>query len=288
LHLVAFTHGACKGQAQSTVLGPIAHAMAIKKEKRYALDTLGRDSVYKFFFYNDLWGWGIALTVLALQLWMCFVFIGGSEYDLHDDKSDLVYTWKCPRDEENCRDTSGLGWQGWMLFIVLMVVHLLKDVVNGAKLIALSGTARSRPHRRIRFFLGGLCLITAALFTLYASTIYNEAIATNDTEIIENAVIILFISDIDEMALDTLGAIHSRWIDDGEDDDQEEEEEEEEGLEKGNDANNKVVTQMKEELSQMKSKHLEMMSENLKLKGELKEVTSEVKKLCERIEGMEN
>ena len=95
-------------------------------------------------------------------------------------------------------------WEGWTAYGVLMVVHLLTDgtlilrasfqtigahlrtfpictlVVNGSKLIVLSGKGRNPSWQRIRFFLGGLFLVAAALITLYASTVYNNAIATSN------------------------------------------------------------------------------------------------------------
>ena len=50
LHVMTCIHGAYKGHVQWPVLAPTAHAAAIKKEKRCALNTLGGDSVYKLVF----------------------------------------------------------------------------------------------------------------------------------------------------------------------------------------------------------------------------------------------
>lgn len=49
------------------------------------------------------------------------------------------------------------------------------------------------------------------MFTLYASTVYNIAIARSDTDIIINTVIILFICDIDEYFYAALVAMGSFW-----------------------------------------------------------------------------
>lgn len=54
---------------------------------------------------------------------------------------------------------------------------------------------------RIRFFVGGLLSGSVSLFTFYVSAIYNAAIATSNTEIIVNAVVISFITDIDEVSM---------------------------------------------------------------------------------------
>jgi len=72
-------------------------------------------------------------------------------------------------------------------------------VINGTKLVILSGRGASPFRTRIKFLIGGFSLIAASSFTVFASTVYNQAIATTNTDLVANAVIILFIADIDEM-----------------------------------------------------------------------------------------
>ena len=93
-----------------------------------------------------------------------------------------------------------------------MVAHLLKDAINAAKLIFLSAKERYSPQDRIRFFYGGTLLTFISLFTLFVSTIFNLAIATSDTEVIVNSVIILFVDDVDELFYDILNVINSRLV----------------------------------------------------------------------------
>merc|ERR1712157_431844 len=83
--------------------------------------------------------------------------------------------------------------------------------INGCKMIVLSSKARHSGHR-FRLFLGGLFLMTASVITLFVSAIYNEAIATSNSELISNAVIILFITDLDEMIFDIVVTINPNWI----------------------------------------------------------------------------
>ena len=110
---------------------------------------------------------------------MLFVFVQGAEVDLSDDNVDLIYSWKCTRDQDECRDTSDLNWRGWTVFGVLMATHLLKDLINGIKMIVLSAKERHEKNTRARYFVGGTLIATVILFTLYVSTIYNAAIATS-------------------------------------------------------------------------------------------------------------
>ena len=57
----------------------------------------------------------------------------------------------------------------------------LLQVINGLKMLVLSGKDRHSYHTRIRFFFGGLFLITVTVFTIFVSVIYNKAIATKTT-----------------------------------------------------------------------------------------------------------
>lgn len=190
---------------------PEAIAVIIRKEKHRAAEIIGKDTVYKYFIEDGRRAWFLSFASVGIQLWMCFVFITGSEYDFRKDTSDLVYTWQCPRDQVDCTDSNGRDWMGWVPFCVLMATYLLKNIINGTKLVVIAIQGKSPLHQRVKFLFCGLCFIVAASFTLFASTIYNQAIATTNTELIANAVIILFITDIDEMLFDLLTVINPRW-----------------------------------------------------------------------------
>merc|ERR1719293_508889 len=88
----------------------------------------------------------------------------------------------------------------------------MKDIVCGVKMIILSGKKRHSPSARTRFFFGGVLLCVITLYILYVSAIYNRAIATSDTAIIYNAVIILFIMEIDEKIFAAIHVINNGWI----------------------------------------------------------------------------
>lgn len=163
------------------------------------------------------------------------------------DKVDLVYIYKCSIDSDACRNTADLTWQGWAAFGILMVSHLLKDIICGIRLVVLSGKERHKFWLRVKYFFGGVLLVVVSLFTCYVSTIYNSAIATSEssrrafraeyrskphesifhlchlfslslpprpenTEIIVNSVVILFITDIDEKLYDILIVINEDWL----------------------------------------------------------------------------
>ena len=111
-----------------------------------------------------------------------------------------------------CEDKADLTWQGWMIFGILMVAHLLKDLINGFKMIVHATKPRLSFHNKIRSFVGGALLCSITLFVLFTSTFYNKAIATSNPEIIVNSVVILFIMEIDEFFLKILMVTNKHWV----------------------------------------------------------------------------
>ena len=114
---------------------------------------------------------------MAVQITALFMFVRAAVKDFTDDTSDFQYSWKCPRNSTECSDESDLDWQGWALFVILMAAHVLKDIINGLKLLILSGKLRHDRRSRMQYFIGGFFLTWIPLFAVYASTVYNIAIA---------------------------------------------------------------------------------------------------------------
>ena len=139
------------------------------KDDIYALSAIGNDSVYKYFVGDNIFGWIAALSTIGVQIWILTVFIKASEVNLQDDKIDLQFTWKCPRDTDTCENKGDLDGTGWAIFCVLMVAFLAKDLISGAKLIAHSAKHRHSRMSRLRYFVGGICLGWITVFILYVS-----------------------------------------------------------------------------------------------------------------------
>jgi hypothetical protein len=168
-----------KYQNRDVPIRSLRRESTLSRDDKYALSSLGAGSVYQFFLGTSIPGWIIVLLTLAVQMGMLFIFVDGAEIDLSKDNVDLVYSWKCTRDDIECSDTSDLDWKGWTVFGILMGAHLLKDLISGMKMIVLSAKLRHEPHTRGRYFVGGTLMATVISFILYVSTIYNAAIATS-------------------------------------------------------------------------------------------------------------
>ena len=158
---------------------PLINQSLTDRDKAYALENMGEDTVYRFFVGKSKWGWSIAIATMFTQILLLSVFVSGSERDFTNSDVDMVYTWKCTRDKETCFDTSDLDWKGWLAFAVLMVAHLLKDGISGIKMINYSAKQRHQHSSKIRFFIGGTLLTMITAITTYVSTMYNLAIATS-------------------------------------------------------------------------------------------------------------
>jgi len=186
--------------------------MRSAEDDSYALSKIGKDSVYSYIVTEKPLGWLTAFGTLGIQVGILVFFILASEADdLQDDNIDIEFTWKCPRDSEVCDDRANLTKVGWVVFVVLMIAFLAKDFVNGGKLIYHSSKMRHNLESRIRYFIGGTSLFSITLFALYVSTVYNSAIATSNTAMIVNSVVVLFVMEIDEKIFAALNAINDKW-----------------------------------------------------------------------------
>ena len=182
------------------------------EDEEYALKTIGEDSVYSFFLSKSWFAWATAVAVMAIQAWILSLFVSGAEMDFGEDNSDYIYSWRCPRNSERCENTADQNLAGWIIFGILMVAHLMVDLVNGTKLFLLCARRSHSYHTMIRFFFGGLCLVLITSYTVYASTVYSLAIARSNTDIVVNSVIILFITDMDELFYSVFSATFPGWI----------------------------------------------------------------------------
>lgn len=140
-----------------------------EEDDKYALSRIGKDSVYSYFVTQKRRSWLVAFGTVAVQVALLVFFVIASEANLQDDNTDIQFTWKCPRDSETCDDKSDLTDAGWVIFSLLMVAHLSKDMINGFQLIYHSSKVRHSAGSRIRYFSSGVCLCCITLFALYVS-----------------------------------------------------------------------------------------------------------------------
>ena len=142
-------------------------------EEEYAstLRKICKDSVYSYLVTDKPLGWLTAFATLGIQVGILGFFIIASEANLQNDKIDIEFTWKCPRDADVCDDKADLTNTGWAMFVLLMIAFLAKDFINGSKLLYHSSKVSHSgwSWRRFRCFLGGTSLFSITAFALYVS-----------------------------------------------------------------------------------------------------------------------
>lgn len=126
----------------------------IVMEKQEAFDTIGKESVYCFFLTKSIIGWSIALLVLAFQFYVFNIFVLAAEkgvsqsmctisiilselvsmtksffgLDFTNDKSDFTYSWRCPRNSDECNylaDQTAMGWFSFGESLLLISEHYI-------------------------------------------------------------------------------------------------------------------------------------------------------------------
>jgi len=178
-------------------------------EERVALWTasqlIGEKTVYHFFLIPSEKGWLFALGCSIIQIATLALF------NLHanttNEKTDMTYSMSCSENSLKCEDTVSRSTFGFLVFSLLLVAWLLKDVVGAFKLFLLSLW-----RRNIDFFFASSVIIVVTLFSALTSIYYNLAIATKDTEIITNAVILLFVNEIDERLYQLAEACNIQFV----------------------------------------------------------------------------
>jgi len=203
---------------------PPTGVTSVDQDKKYALDSIGRDSVYSFILGKRTWCRVLALAVVVLQVVALYFFVHAAQKDFSNDSSAYAYKWKCPRDSLECEDDSDTTKVGWVIFTLLMAAHLLTDLINGMKLLIMSGQRRHGIHRRMSYFTGGLILTLVSAFAMYSSIVYNQAISTSDSALIANVVVIIFVVDVDEYVYMVMMAASAALEGHGGADDEEDEE----------------------------------------------------------------
>jgi len=175
------------------------------QEGRRSLSIYNEDSVYCLIFSSNRLAWLIYILTGTIQALILYMFLKSSNF--HDSETDWKYTMRCPANSLTCDDEAFRPWYGWALFFVVTILFLGSDFIDSflqlRKAVAMAN---------LRFFLSGLILFFLTMLALYTSFLYNVALAESSTELIMNAVILLFINDLDEQLLNVLDSVAPYWI----------------------------------------------------------------------------
>lgn len=169
-------------------------------------DFLDEASTYCFIFCNNIFAWVIYWIVYLLQGGFYYMFLLASSFTTIS--SDWQFTFRCPSTTTECKDSSTVNTFGWIMFFVVMLLTLSVDYINSALQIR-----KAVAILDLRLFVSGFLFLSISVLAMFCSFYYNLALATTNTELIVNAVILLFINDLDEQLMDALGALVPDWVD---------------------------------------------------------------------------
>eukprot|EP00594_Rhizosolenia_setigera_P002678 CAMPEP_0178953772 /NCGR_PEP_ID=MMETSP0789-20121207/8606_1 /TAXON_ID=3005 /ORGANISM="Rhizosolenia setigera, Strain CCMP 1694" /LENGTH=195 /DNA_ID=CAMNT_0020635071 /DNA_START=67 /DNA_END=654 /DNA_ORIENTATION=- len=114
----------------------------------------------------------------------------------------------CPPNSLDCENSYKVSDYGFFVFGLILTIWLLKDIVGSVKLILVSFQ-----HRNIDFFFAGTVVFTVTMLSLWSSIIYIIAIAVKNTDLIKDAVVLLFVIEIDERIYELVENINPDWVD---------------------------------------------------------------------------
>ena len=164
------------------------------------------DSVYSFIFSRNLIAQAIYIITMLVQTSFFVIFFQVSNVRL--EGSHWLYSIRCPGNKAECEDEKSITPFGWVLFFVVTVLNIGEDLVNGIFQLQKGISFRDK-----RLFFSGCMLQALAVLALTTSAMYNLAIAETNTDLIMNAVILLFINDLDEKLLSILKRLAPNWTD---------------------------------------------------------------------------
>ena len=162
------------------------------------------DSVYCFVLSTNKIAWAIHVTTLGIQIWLFATYAQASK-NLHED-SDFKYVFRCPDNDIACSNTSTISNSGWVLFFIVTFLYLARDFAMSFRQIV-----SSIKPLNIHLLASGFGILTLTAIALMTSIVYNFALAEKNTDLLTNAVILLFINDLDEQFLALLLVLAPDW-----------------------------------------------------------------------------
>ena len=164
------------------------------------------NSTYCLLFSNSYVAWMIYFVVYFLQGCFYYLFLLASSFT--SSFSDWQFTIHCSSSTGSCDTESTVSVFGWIMFFVVTLFTLSVDYINSTQLIL-----KSVAKFNLRICINGFLHLGMTVLALFCSFYYNMALATTNTELIVNAVILLFINNLDEQLMNAMQALAPDWVD---------------------------------------------------------------------------
>lgn len=175
------------------------------KDKRSMTSIYSPSSVYCLVFSESIMGWFIYLLTAVMQSLALYLFLKKSNF--HDKDTTWEFRYLCHEDSIDCDNKGTTSAFGWFMFAVALIYFLGADLVESTlqlrKAVVLFDS---------RLLISGFVIFFLTTLALFTSSIYNIALATSDTDLLTNAVILLFINEFDEQVMNLLRMMFPIWL----------------------------------------------------------------------------
>lgn len=173
-------------------------------ECRDPMNIFCEDTVYCFLLTGNFTALFIHLTTATLQTLLFVQYISASRFQ--SEATDWQFTFICPNNDQNCTSEDTRNIYGWFLFFVVTFGYLGIDYT-----MSIFQIQQAIYMEDWKLLASGCLLLSLTLLGTISSFLYNFALADSNTALISNAVILLFINDMDEKILQILQVIVPEW-----------------------------------------------------------------------------
>ena len=174
-------------------------------DPRDPLLVFDTDSTYCLILSSNKLAYCVHVATFLVQGSFYYVFLLASSFT--HVSSDWQFTLLCPKTDIDCNDQNTLDTFGWFLFYVVTLSSLGVEIANSTFQIRKGVFLFD-----FRLLLSGSLHLGMTVLAIFASVYYNLALATSNTELIVNAVILLFINDLDEQFMNFLQTTVPTWV----------------------------------------------------------------------------
>ena len=200
--------------ASYTVLGCLGllgvNILLSSRKKSLAVEVIDlseiytESSVHSFIFAEGNLPKVIYLLSICLQFALFSIYIQASDIDKED--TDWKFTYQCPDNTEECVNLKKATTWGWALSTFVVFCFIGTDVVMSFRQF-FQGIIRKDPA----IIISGLVLFFLTFMAIYSSFMYNRILAEKNTDLILNAVVLIFIMDVDDKMHSICKKLFPEW-----------------------------------------------------------------------------
>ena len=167
-------------------------------------DIYSESSVHAFIFAMGKTPKIIYFLSMCLQIGLFVVYVLAS--DINKEDTDWRFTYQCPHNRIDCIDLKKANNFGWVMFTFVIFCFIGPDAVMSIKQLD-QGIIR----RDISLLASGVMLLFLTIFAIYSSFMYNRALVEKNTDLILNAVVLIFIMQLDDQMYTICEKLLPKW-----------------------------------------------------------------------------